>query len=113
LNKIVAITEAHGVIPVLSTTLGRRDNADLAPRTDGYNAIIIQVAQANGVPLWNYWLSCSNLANGGLSNDNLHPSMPYDGNTAIFDGDHLSAGMNVRNLTALQVLDALYRTVLH
>ena len=113
LSAIVRITEGHGVIPVLSTTLGRKDIPDLASRTAAYNSVIVQVAAANGVPIWNYWLACSGLPNGGLSNDNLHPSMPYDGNTAIFDSDHLLAGINVRNLTALQVLDALYRTVLH
>jgi LysM repeat protein len=113
LNNIVAITERHGVIPVLSTTLGRKDIAEVASRTADYNAVIVQVARANSVPLWNYWQAASGLPNGGLSNDNLHPSMPYDNNTAIFDSDHLLAGINMRNLTAIQVLDALYRTVLH
>ena len=31
---------------------------------------------------------------------------PTDGQTANFTGDHLNYGFNVRNLTALQVLDA-------
>jgi hypothetical protein len=112
LNAIVAITERHGVIPVLSTTLNRTDHADLGGRIGSYNAVITEIARAHSDPLWNYWLATSGLPNSGLGGDGLHPSLPGDRNTAIFDNSHLSAGATVRNLTALQVLDALYNTVL-
>ncbi len=111
LNRIVTITEAHGVIPVLSTTPNRLD--DPAANIEPYNLAIIAVAQAHSDPLWNFWLAMSGLKESGLaSNDHVHPSIPDDHNTAIFDPEHLGYGANVRNLTALQVLDALRRSVL-
>lgn len=112
LNRIVTITEAHGVIPVLSTTPNRLDDPPV--NVDPYNLAIIQVAQAHSDPLWNYWLAMNSLKGGGLaSNDHVHPSIPDDHNTAIFDAEHLAYGAPMRNLTALQVLDALRRSVLH
>ena len=75
--------------------------------TDTFNVAIVQVATEQAVPLWNYWLAMERLPNHGMSGDGVHPSQPPDGNTAIFDGFHLQFGFNMRNLTALQVLNAL------
>lgn len=111
LDRIVTIVERHGVIPVLSTTPERLDNppANIEP----YNLAIISIAQAHRIPLWNFWLGLRGLKESGLaSNDHIHPSIPNDGNTAIFDVYHLGYGAVVRNLEALQVLDVLRRTVL-
>jgi len=107
LNKIVDITESHGVVPVLSTLPLREDRDDALNRVDAYNSVIASVATSRAVPLWNYWLAMQNLPAHGISTDKIHPSVPPDQNTAIFDGDHLAYGFPVRNLTALQVLNAL------
>ncbi len=113
LDRIVQITEAHGVIPVLSTTPNRLDDPKSTANIDSYNAVIAQVARAHADPLWNYWKATINLNNSGLaSNDKIHPSIPDDHNTAIFDAGHLTYGAPMRNLTALQVLDVLRRAVL-
>lgn len=113
LERIVQITEGHGVIPVLSTTPNRLDDPKSTARIDSYNAVIAQVARAHADPLWNFWKATIKLTNSGLaSNDNIHPSIPDDHNTAIFDAAHLTYGAPIRNLTALQVLDVLRQTVL-
>src|SRR5258708_38008361 len=109
---MLADREGRGDLPALSPTHNRLDYPYLAARIDSYNAVIAQPALAHSDPLWNYWLATNGLPNSGLSADRLHPSLPGDQNTAIFDDAHLSAGATVRNLTALQVLDALYSTVL-
>jgi hypothetical protein len=107
LNRIVTITENFGVIPVLSTIPDRRDNLDLGNRVAAFNDVIIRTALAHGIPLWNYWLAIQNLSNNGLSTDGVHPSVPPDQNTAVFDDFHLQYGFTMRNLTALQVLNNL------
>src|SRR5262249_10915506 len=112
LNTIITVCENHGVIPVLSTTLAREDVPGYAGRVDSYNAVIAQTAMARSIPLWNFWAATIGLPNHGLAGDKVHPSVPGDQNTCFFDNDHLSAGTTVRNLTAVQVLNALYTTVL-
>lgn len=107
LEQIVTLVEHAGVIPVLSTIPHRRDKPQLDGRVYDYNVQIVQVALEHGAPLWNYWLAVEGLPANGVSIDGVHPSLPGDHNTAIFDAEHLSAGWTVRNLTALQVLDAL------
>jgi len=107
LDQIVTLVEHQGVIPVLSTIPHRRDKPGLDGRVYDYNVAIVQVALAHAAPLWNYWLAVEGLPANGVSIDGVHPSLPGDHNTAIFDAEHLQAGWTMRNLTALQVLDAL------
>lgn len=107
LNRIMTITENFGVIPVLSTIPDRHDNPELGNRVAAFNDVIIRTALAHGAPLWNYWLAIQNLGNNGLSTDGVHPSVPPDQNTAVFDAFHLQYGFTMRNLTALQVLNNL------
>ncbi len=107
LNRIVSITENFGVIAVVSTIPYRFDNQALLGRVGAYNDAIVRVALAHSAPLWNYWLAMEPLPSNGISTDGLHPSVPPDGNTAIFDGMHLGYGFTVRNLTAIQVLNNL------
>ncbi len=107
LDQIVTQVEHQGVIAVLSTIPHRRDKPGLDGRVYDYNVQIVQVALAHGAPLWNYWLAVEGLPANGVSIDGVHPSLPGDHNTAIFDPEHLSAGWTMRNLTALEVLDAL------
>ena len=52
------------------------------------------------------------IPNQGLSSDGLHPSLPPDGAPGRFSTDNLQYGYTVRNLTALQTLDVIWRLVL-
>lgn len=112
LTEIVNVSAAMGVIPVLST-IPERPNSPVSGRVAQFNRIITAVAITNGVPLWDYHGALQGLHNDGLSEDNVHPSYdPSSQATAHFVGDGLGYGYNVRNLTALQVLDAIWRQVL-
>ena len=101
-RKIVEISIERGVVPILAT------KADTANQLD-YNPILARVAEEYGVPLWNLWLAHEPLPYHGLA-DNMHPN----GEFAAFDfsAANLAAwGWPVRNLTALQMLDAVWQGV--
>lgn len=109
LTQIVQISIDMGVIPVLSTIPDQIDTLG-ASRIDNFNAIIRSVAAEYSVPLWDYWAALQPLPNRGLGSDGIHPS--YDityQETAIFSPGGLTFGYNMRNLTALMVLDAVWR----
>jgi uncharacterized protein YraI len=109
LQTIVQTTIDMGIIPVLSTI----PDSNTAPdRIGEFNNIIISVASAYNIPLWNYWLSMQGLPGRGLSGDGVHPSTgPFE--AGVFTPDALIYGYNMRNLTALQVLDAVWRGALY
>jgi uncharacterized protein YraI len=112
LTQIVEISIDMGVIPVLSTIPDQIDTFG-APRIDNFNAIIRSVAAEYSVPLWDYWAALQPLPNRGLGSDGIHPS--YDityQETAIFSPGGLTFGYNMRNLTALMVLDAVWRSAM-
>ncbi len=110
LQRIVQISIDRGVIPVVST-IPNRSGFDVSP----YNQTVMQIAASNGIPLWDYWSAMQILPNTGLSPDGVHPSYPSEsdfGLSANFSGDNLQYGYVIRNLTALEVLDAVWRYVL-
>jgi hypothetical protein len=112
LTSIVQKSVAAGVIPVLSTIPARTDG--FAGRVASYNAAIIAVAQANDIPLWNYWLALQDpsVINQGISADGIHPNIYLDNLGANFTTTGLQYGYNQRNLTAVQVLAAIKRIVI-
>jgi hypothetical protein len=112
LTSIVQKSVAAGVIPVLSTIPGRTDS--YAGRVASYNAAIIAVAQANDIPLWNYWLALQapSMINHGISDDGIHPSIYMNELGADFTTTGLRYGYNQRNLTAVQVLAVIKRIVI-
>ncbi len=111
---VVEYTIAQGVIPVLSTIPPRLDNPVYNARVVRYNAIIIRMAAAKRLPLWNYWLALQSpeLIDNGLSVDRIHPNTYRTTQSADFSQEGLRYGYNQRNLTALQVLDAVRRIVI-
>ena len=113
LSRIVEISIERGVIPVLSTLPVRRDAENVD--TTFFNNIIHEVSMAYDVPLWDFWAASKDLPNNGLANDNLHLSFPPPGDYSLaanFNVENLDYGYTIRNLTALQVLDAIWRQVL-
>lgn len=108
LQTIVQTSIDMGVIPVLSTLPNHKDAQG---RVDQLNSIIISTAQAYRVPLWRYGEVMSGLPNAGLAEDGIHPSSGSS-ETGVFADSELKYGYNIRNLTALMVLDILWRNVL-
>jgi hypothetical protein len=102
LGEIVEYTISRGIVPILST---KPDNLE----GDGsLNAAIARVAEAYQVPLWNEWRAVQPLPNHGLQEDAAH--LTWEPNW--FDNPVvMRSGWPVRNLTALQALDVVWRAV--
>ncbi len=113
LRRIIEISINMGVIPVVSTIPPKPIDAWNNTRADEWNMIIRSTARQYDIPLWDYWLALQKAPNQGISPDGIHPSFPPDGATGNFTGDHLNYGYTIRNLTALQVLNAIWRQVLY
>lgn len=108
LNRIVEISAARGIIPVLSTIPERRDYEEA---TVLFNNIVREVALAQRVPLWDYYSAMATLPDRGLTWDGVHPSDgPFGAEGAgNFASDNLYYGYVIRNLTGLQMLDAVWQ----
>lgn len=112
LRQIVEISIANGVIPVLSTLPSHAVAGD--DKIAQYNTVIRGMAQTYDVPLWDYAAAMANLPNRGIGSDGVHPSVPpVEAEVAYFKGDALNYGYTVRNLTALQMLDMLWKQVMY
>jgi hypothetical protein len=112
LKRLLDTTINMGILPVISTIPPKRLDPTNNARVDQWNQIIRSMAQQYQIPLWDYWTAMQKAPNQGLSPDGVHPSVPPDSATANFKPDHLAYGYNIRNLTALQVLNAIWRQVI-
>lgn len=109
LERIVDLSLQWGVIPVLSTIPNRVDAPDAAA---ALNQVVREVTAERRLPLWDYAAALAPLPDQGLTWDGLHPSSPErTANVAVFNAENLQYGYVVRNLTALQILDRIWRTV--
>jgi len=102
LQSLVAdMLSNYGVIPVLATIPA--GNGYSTEQLADYNRVIVEVATQSGiagVPLWNLWRA---MQERGIADPNsVAPQGP-----ANFTDAALSYGYNIRNLTALQVLEAV------
>ncbi|MBP8972613.1 MAG: pilus assembly protein N-terminal domain-containing protein [Anaerolineae bacterium] len=92
----------YGVIPVLATIPA--DGSHSTEALTEYNRAIVEVASESDVPLWNLWRA---MQERGIS-DPFSVAPPGAGN--LTDAA-LSYGYNMRNLTALQTLQAVRQAV--
>jgi hypothetical protein len=111
LRRIIDITLEDGIIPILSTIPNQPKEAEGVAQV---NAIIVDVARENAIPLWDYHLVMSALPDEGLNLDGVHPSIPpggVEGSTDFREGN-LIYGYVVRNLSALYMLDAVQQAIM-
>ncbi len=93
LRRIIEYNIEQGTLPILAT------KADNVEGDQSINSTIARLAYEYDLPLWNYWLAVQPLPNHGLD-----PADPT--------GFHLNLdGWNMRSFSALQVLDAVHRSV--
>lgn len=114
LEAILDKTIGRSILPVLSTLPQRRG---YETEVEEFNAIIRQTAQQYQIPIWELHDLLAPQPNNGLDPDGVHPSFPPDTlgqweAAANFIGDKLNYGYNMRNLSAIQALDALWRQVI-
>ena len=102
MRQILDILLSENVVPILST---KGDNLEGDQRI---NRTIACLAQEYDVPLWNFWSAIQPLPNHGLQPDLEH--LTY-GITDFDDAQAIQTAWTIRNLSALQVLDAVWRGV--
>jgi hypothetical protein len=102
MRQILEILLSKHIIPILST---KGDNLEGDGRI---NRTIACLAQKYDLPLWNFWSAIQPLPHHGLQPDLEH--LTY-GITDFSDTHAMQSAWAVRNLTALQVLDVVWRGV--
>lgn len=101
LRRILDLTIQRGVVPILST---KADDMEGGAR---FNFIIARLAREYDVPLWNFWKAAQVLPDFGIDYTyHLSWAKPF-----FDDPKTLQTGWGVRNLTALQALDIVWRGV--
>ncbi len=98
LRKIIETVIAQGAVPVLAT------KADNMEGGHAINKAIVRLADEYELPLWNFWLAVQPITAHGLQRDGFHLTM---GINDFSSSIQLKRGWVQRNLTALQVLDAV------
>lgn len=100
LRAVIEFSLARGVVPILATKVDEEGG-------DRVNALIAYLAVQYDVPLWNFWRAAQPLANHGQpEGDGIH----FRWVPNYFDTDRaFRNGWPVRNLTALQALQAVWQ----
>ncbi len=107
LRQIVDFSIQHGALPILAT------KADNLEGDDSINATIARVASDEDLPLWNFWLAVQPLPYHGLTPedpDHFHLT-GIKSHNFFDDAQMMQTAWPVRNLTALQVLNQVWRSV--
>ena len=100
LSQIVEFELEQGVVPIVGT------KADDLEGDNGINQAIVRVADKYEIPLWNFWLAAQQATDGGVSEDGFHLTFARD---FYDDPARLDSGWALRNLSALEAIDAVYR----
>ncbi len=102
MRTILDFLIGQGVVPVLAT------KADNLEGDGAINAAIARLAYEYDIPLWNFWRAVQPLPDHGLQPDGSHLTWagPY-----FDDPARMKSAWPWRNLTGLQVLDAVWRGV--
>lgn len=108
MRAIIEVSEGVGVIPIISTVPLR---PGYERQISAFNQVIAELTAEYRLPVWDYSAAMIVLPNYGLTYDNVHPSSPpgNEDNAANFAAEYLRYGYVVRNLTALQILDQVWR----
>jgi len=102
MRTIIVDSMKVGVVPVLATKADNREG------NNSINELIAKLAHEYDLPLWNFWAAVNSLPDHGLKQDGLHLTYFPD---HFDDPDAFNYAFPWRNLTALQVLQALQKAV--
>jgi hypothetical protein len=109
MRQILDLVIAQQALPILAT------KADNLEGDHSVNATIARLAYEYDIPLWNFWKAVQPLPGKGLTEDGFHLSHGVDRPDDPLYYQRLSEprawdfGWTVRNVTALQALDAVWR----
>ncbi len=105
MRRVIEDSMGNGVIPILST---KPDNTE---GDHSINRTIAMLAHEYGLPLWNFWAVIQPLPDHGMKTG-VHLSYSDKIGWADFETyGSLDYGWTMRNLSALQVLDAIREMV--
>ncbi|HSM23342.1 MAG TPA: hypothetical protein VK856_00590, partial [Anaerolineaceae bacterium] len=102
LRRIVETVIDHGAVPILAT------KADNMEGDHSINKAIANLAYEYELPLWNFWAAVQPITSKGLQKDGFHLTHGVNNFTS---SSQLKRGWVQRNLTALQVVDAVWRAL--
>jgi len=102
MREIIEYTLDRQIIPIVAT------KADNFEGDESINRTLAQLAIEYHLPLWNFWAAAQELPNQGLEEDGVHLTW---GPTHFNDPEVMKLGWPTRNLTAMQVLHALWQAV--
>lgn len=102
MRTIIEYTLAQGIVPILVT------KADNLEGDESINNTIARLAAEYHLPVWNFWAAVQPLPGHGLQEDGAH--LTFRSNF-FDDPETLNGAWAVRNLTALQVLEAMRTAV--
>jgi hypothetical protein len=100
IRRVIDYSIEQGVVPILAT------KADNMEGDHSINATIASLAQEYDIPLWNFWRAVQDLPDQGLQEDGSHLTWAPN---QFDDPSVMKKAWPLRNLTALQVLDALLK----
>ena len=104
-RKVIELTIKQGIVPILATKADNLEGDHLV------NETIVRLANEYDIPLMNFWAAMQELPDQGLETA-FHFTSGGDVGTCEFDSiENLKYGWTVRNLTALQSLDVVWRAV--
>jgi len=112
IRLIIETSIQNGVVPIVSTIPPIKAAWGVG-RAEVYNAIVIRLAREYDVPLLDYYSAMKTLPYDGLAADGVHPSLPPNLQTTFFTQKNILYGYTLRNLTALQALDKVWREAFH
>jgi hypothetical protein len=101
MRVIIEDTIAQGIVPILGT------KADNFEGDNSINATIARLAMEYELPLWNFWLAAQPLPSHGMADASHLTTISYTNFTDFSLPESMNYGMQVRNLTALQMLNFL------
>lgn len=102
MRQLLDYTISQGVVPILAT------KADNLEGDNQINKALARLAWEYDIPLWNFWAAVQDIPGKGLTQDGFHLTL---GNYFYDDPASTDTGWSMRNLTALQALDAVHRGV--
>lgn len=105
LRRIIEHSIDQGVVPILST------KADNDEGDHFINYVTARLAMEYELPLWNFWRAVQELPQHGMRSADHLTFAPTKSYTDFSRPEYLTYGMQVRNLTALQVLDMTRREI--
>jgi len=102
LRQVIDTIINSGAVPILAT------KADDLEGGNQINQTIVKIACEYQIPLWNFYSAVQPLTSHGLWTDGFHLTV---GDFDFRNPDSLDRGRTIRNLTALQSIDFVWRVL--